>query len=239
MDASGASISKSDDGKSLGGGQDVEKPAGPKRRCSIPLRIAITAMIFLDVAIIAISLTVVSVTSTRSSNADAITQGTKSITDLARVIQEGGASRSVWTQMDTYLNKIEQLARNTQGLVTRGVVKYDDFESMTLHMYTNLRAVDVTIQYYMYYMNDTQEMLGIGPVYPTTLSPTPSFYFSMYMTYNRTCATLCPNVTTNGRSVQYKLQESASGTLSINSLYSQSVPYLQLWKRPWYFDQLP
>ncbi|KAJ3330867.1 hypothetical protein HDU93_010061 [Gonapodya sp. JEL0774] len=219
MNSSGGDVHSVNDGNAVEPGAPTSDGAS-KRSWGIPLRVAISAMVFIDIAIIAISLTIVAVTSTRSSNADAINQGRSSITALAKGIQVS-ASLSVWKQMDTYLSKIELLASQTQGLVKRGIVKYDDFDSMTPHMYTNLRAIDVNIQYYMYFINTTQDMLGVGPVYDTTFAKgeiniDPGFGFH-----------------------SYTLKESANGTLIVDSLYSQTAAGLQLWKRPWYIDQLP
>ncbi|KAJ3340928.1 hypothetical protein HDU93_006013 [Gonapodya sp. JEL0774] len=209
------------------------------------LRSAILFMVILEVSIVAVTLTTLNYISQRSSNADAIAQGTSGIVALATQLQRG-ASKEIRTSMDSYLKKLTVLANNTANLVHYGVVDVTDYDTLVPLMKASYIGANVTAVAIFFWMNSTLESIGVGPVTPAlygnlsyyniTYDPSVPLFQVQYYATNKTCARFCPVVSTNARQTSWLYNTT---TDSATTLLSTSAAAFKAWTRPWYVDRLP
>ncbi|KXS18086.1 hypothetical protein M427DRAFT_221716 [Gonapodya prolifera JEL478] len=161
----------------------------------VSLRVGIIALVIVNVATVAIALSLISYFESTRSNADAVAQGSSNIMALATARQRD-ASQMVLTQMDNSLNKIYALTNATASSIQMGLIDIGDFDKLGPHMAVNLRAIIPPIRYHMVFNNKSQESTGAGFLYDNSSSLEPTNYYYLYMAANKTCQTYCPVVST-------------------------------------------
>ncbi|KAJ3338388.1 hypothetical protein HDU93_009553 [Gonapodya sp. JEL0774] len=152
-------------------------------------------MVIFEIAVIAVVLTVINYTSSQSSNADAIAQGTKSITVLANKQQRDASDkiknqmggrfawlldtvsvleltarpfRDIATPQDAYLKKLYVLGNTTASAVYRGIVDPTDYDNLVPWMMDLTYGIGATLTSWYYWNNATLESVGIVVQTPAT-----------------------------------------------------------------------
>ncbi|KAJ3338606.1 hypothetical protein HDU93_009313 [Gonapodya sp. JEL0774] len=204
----------------------------PGKRWGLPLRAAIILLVIFNIATVAISISLVSFSSSQKSNQDAIQQGTANIMTMVTARQRD-SSKLVANYLDSALGKVEALFNATNTQISQGKVNVSDFDTLGPLMISNLRAIRPTIMFHLIFNNNTGETIGAGPLYENASSSEPTQYIYNYMAANKTCAQFCPNVTTDSRVVSYFAKQGFGDTITIGNTLMMT-PQVQFWKRAWY-----